>query len=96
MDFPVGLGHMAGYLKGPQFPGHGPPALAGPFGLGHTLEHSPYGGKYNASYYPSSAIGLPKEKAGITPASVHKKKGTRAPRPLQLFRPRSNCNYFPI
>lgn len=45
MDFPVGLGHMAGYLKGPQFPGHGPPALAGPFGLGHTLDHSPYGGK---------------------------------------------------
>ncbi|KAL0273627.1 UNVERIFIED_CONTAM: hypothetical protein PYX00_006257 [Menopon gallinae] len=43
MDFPVGLGHMAGYLKGPQFPGHGPPALAGPFGLGHTLDHSPYG-----------------------------------------------------
>lgn len=46
MDFPVGLGHMAGYLKGPQFPGHGPPALAGPFGLGHTLDHSPYGGKF--------------------------------------------------
>ncbi|EEB15373.1 hypothetical protein Phum_PHUM363340 [Pediculus humanus corporis] len=43
MNFPVGLGHMAGYLKGPQFPGQGPPALTGPFGLGHTLDHSPYG-----------------------------------------------------
>lgn len=51
MDFPVGLGHMAGYLKGPQFPGHGPPALAGPFGLGHTLDHSPYGGKFKKIVY---------------------------------------------
>lgn len=45
MEFPVGLGHMAGYLKGPQFPGHGPASLAGPFGLSH-LDHSPYGGKF--------------------------------------------------
>lgn len=56
MEFPVGLGHMAGYLKGPQFPGHGPAALAGPFGLSH-LDHSPYGGKFRSP--PPTADSFP-------------------------------------